>query len=68
MSDGNGGIVTLDWRSGKLVVTGSNMDVGAKIFFDFLKQYVDQYIASIVPLTNLEYLEWKSEQHEHASR
>ena len=33
----------LDWSSGKLVFEG-NVDESAKLFFDWLKQYIDLYI------------------------
>ena len=38
-----GTIGTLDWSSGKLVFEG-NADESAKIFFEYLKTYIDSYI------------------------
>ena len=51
--------VYLTWKRGKLVVEGiANLDISAKIFFDFLKPYIDNYIKDIAPFGNLEYLEY----------
>ena len=43
MSNREGEIGKLDWSSGTLKFTGK-ADESAKVFFDFLKEYVDKYI------------------------
>lgn len=36
---------SLSWETGELVFDGENIHESAKVFFEFLKPYVDEYIA-----------------------
>lgn len=57
--DGNNHMIILKWKNGKLELEGEgNLEVSAKVFFEFLKPHIDSYIKAAVPYNNLEYLEW----------
>lgn len=47
--DGDGNNVVLDFSGKELKVTG-DMDAGAKVLFDLLKDYIDPYIESKTPV------------------
>jgi hypothetical protein len=42
-SNGDKEVARLEWGTGKLVYSGE-MDESAKLFFDFIKPYLDEYM------------------------
>jgi len=37
-------LVTLEYKNGKVIVKGKNFNKAAKIFFDYLKQFIETFL------------------------